>query len=67
MFIESIIIKPETEPTTEDAEDEREKNDFVHKGKLSEKFEEALKRLEASCKLIFTLLKQVFNIIKIAS
>ena len=58
--IESIVTKPGEETTTEEDEEEKkeEKMIFVqYRGKLSEKFEGALKRLDAPCKVIFTLRK----------
>ena len=47
------------ESITEDDEDRKEERIiFVqYRGKLSEKFEGAFKRLEAPCKVIFTLRK----------
>ena len=58
--IESIITKPREEATSVEEEEEKkeEKMIFVqYRGKLSEKFEGALKKLEAPCKVIFTLRK----------
>ena len=45
--IESIITKPEVEPTIEDAEDKKEERMIFVQYRV-EKFEGALKKLEAS-------------------
>ena len=57
--IESVVNKPEDEPAIKEEEEKKEEKMIFlqYRGKVSKKFERSSRKLEAPCKVIFTLRK----------